>query len=210
MKKTIYVGFDFVKLDPRSVRVDVSSDASFVNGSGIEIQWVFIILRVDRLGKENIAHYGSSRCHHVTCSVVAAVVHALVHAFAQRCVFLETLEKLLGRRIEIEYFEDSFILSSSIASNSTTAERRLQIDFCALRESYRKGKQNKVGWIPGKQNSMDVLTKEILSQNTAEWNLMTAKSMNVRPIGRASKQHTPGMVRLGCLQVPRGGVRANV
>lgn len=144
------------------------------------------------LGKDNIVHYESSRCYRVTRSVMAVEVHALVHEIDHGYVVCKTLDELMGRRIENEAFVDSRTFFNTIATNNTTAERILQIDLCTLMKSYKKGELKKVAWIPGKQNPADVLTKEILSQTTAMWKLMTTNSMNVEPIGRASKEHAPG------------------
>lgn len=88
----------------------VLSSPSRANEVGIERKLKFVILIADRLGKDNIVHYGSSRCHRVTCSVMAAEVHTLVHAFDHWYVICKSLEKLKKRRFEIGAFADSRIL----------------------------------------------------------------------------------------------------
>lgn len=167
MKETIYVSLDFVKLDLGSVRVAVLPDVSFANATGMESQQGLVILTADGLGIDNNVHYGSSRCHRLTRSVMAVEAHALVHTFEHRYVICDPLEDLMGRLIEIEAFVDSSTHFNTLEENNTAAERKLQIDVCALSDSYGKGDLNKMVWITERQNAADVLTKEIVSQNTA-------------------------------------------
>lgn len=56
------------------------------------------------------------------------LVYALVRAFDHGYGICETLEELMGRRIEIQAFVDSRTIFSSIAKNSATAERSSQTD----------------------------------------------------------------------------------
>lgn len=150
VKETNHVVLDPVKLDPGSIQAVVLSDASYANAAEMKSQFGFFILMIDGLGKQNNVHYGSSRCRQVTRSVMAAEVHALVHAFDHRFIIRKTLEELMGRRIEIEAFVNSRTLFNTMSKNSTTTEQRLQITVCALRKSYRKRELKKIGWMLGR------------------------------------------------------------
>lgn len=128
-------------------------------------------------------HYKSSPRNRATRSVRVAEVHALVYAFGQGHCIRRILEELMGRRVENEVFVESRTLVNNNVKNSTTAERRLQIGVGALRKSDRKGELKNVGWIPGKQHAADVLTKEVLSQKTVIWKLLTTNAMYAESIG---------------------------
>lgn len=54
-----------------------------------------------------------------------------------------------------------------ITKSSYSAGRRFQIDVCVLGESHTKGKMRRTEQLSGIDNATDVLTKEILSQNSA-------------------------------------------
>lgn len=113
-------------------------NASFVIAVGMESQLGYVILMTDWQRRANIVHYRSSRCHRVSSSVMAAEVHARVHAFDYGNVICQALVELLRHIIEIEAFVDSCTLFNFVAKNSSTAERWPQINIFALRESHRK------------------------------------------------------------------------
>lgn len=49
---------------------------------------------------------------------MAAYAYALVHGFDIGLVFLEAINELLGRRVELEAFVDSLVLFNVITKNS--------------------------------------------------------------------------------------------
>lgn len=127
------------------VRKVVLLEASFAYATGMESQLGLVTLMADRLGKVNIVHYGSSQCHRVSRSLLAAQVLVLVPAFDHEYVIRETVKRLIGRRIEIEAFVDCRTLFSPIAKKFTMTERRLHIALGALRGIHRKGELKKIG-----------------------------------------------------------------
>lgn len=46
----------------------------------------------------------------------------------------------------------------------------------------------RTGWIPGKENATDVLTKEILPQGTAMWELMKTNVLKLDSVGWALRK----------------------
>lgn len=80
MKGTIHVGFDFVELDPGSVRLVLFSNGSLANEAGMICQWVFVIFMADGFGKHNILHYKCSERHWESQPVMVAEVYALIDA----------------------------------------------------------------------------------------------------------------------------------
>lgn len=95
---------------------------------------------------------------------MAAVVHALGNAFDNGYVICEAREEMLGSSIDIKAYVDSHTFFNVIANDSNKVERGLQINGFASRESYRRGELKKLGWIRGKENAADVLTKKVLSK----------------------------------------------
>lgn len=146
----------------------------------------FVILLEDGPMKVNIFQEGFTRCRTVLRSVLATEVHALFHAFDNGFVVREALEELLGRRAELEYFVDSRTLLNVTAENSITEEPRLQIALCVPKECCRKEKMQRIGWIPYKDDTAEVLTKEILSQNSVMWELVTGNEVGIDAIGWAT------------------------
>lgn len=190
LKRRPEQGLDFVKLHMPSVRVVVISDASFANAPGLKSQLGFVILMADENRTANIVHYGSCRCHRVTRSVMASEVHALIHAVDIGMIVRDALNELLNRNVEMEAFVDSRTLFNVVTKNSNTAERRLQIDIFALRESYKNGELKRIGWIKGNENPADVLTKELLSDASPMSLLMKSNRFNVEPVGWAVRKGT--------------------
>lgn len=135
LKETSDVGLKFIKLDIDTVKVRVLSDAVFCKLTGLKGQIGFIVFMVDGQNHAILVHYGSSRCHRVSRSVMASQGYALVHAFDWAYMHRETLDNVLGRQITLDVFVYSGILLSVIVEDSVTAKRKLPIDVCALTES---------------------------------------------------------------------------
>lgn len=76
-----------------SVRIVVLSDASFDNAVNFNSHLVFVIMMPDIMHHANTVHYGSDRCHRVLRSVMAAEVHALVHAVDMGMLIREAMSK---------------------------------------------------------------------------------------------------------------------
>lgn len=142
-----------------------------------------VIRLADERRKGNVVHYGSSRCHRVTRSVMAAEVHALVLAFDFGYIIRDATEQLLDRRIEMEAFVDSRTLFNVVAKNGSTTERRLQIDIMASKKSYPPEELQKIGWIPGSSIFADGLAKKMILQLTATRKLMTKTNLDVNAVG---------------------------
>lgn len=70
---------------------------------------------------------------------------------------------------------------------SNIAERQLQTVVCYLKESYEKGELRRTGWIPGKENAADVLTKELLSHGSVMWKLIKTNKLRLDPVSCASR-----------------------
>lgn len=122
LKETIEIGLDLVTVDIASVLMAVLWDETFANAVGMKKHQGLVILLTDEQKQANTAHYGSTRRHRVSWSVVAAAVDVLAHAFDIGFVFQEAINKLFGRRVELEAFADSRTLFNLVANNSCKTE----------------------------------------------------------------------------------------
>lgn len=175
--------FTPLKLD--TARLVLISDASFANARGLKSQLGYIIALVDDDGNCNIIHWGSNRCRRIARSVLAAEVHGLVLGFDYVFIIQKLAEELLGRQVKVEAYTDSKTLFNVIAKDGATTERRLQIDIFALKESYERGELSRIGWIPGKSNVADALTKDMIGTSSPLWKLLTTNSIDLQPLGWA-------------------------
>lgn len=90
-------------------------------------------------------HYSSSRCHRVTRSVAAAEEHAPIHAVDVRILVRDLLNEPLRRTAEKKAHVDSRYPFNDVTKNSNTADRPLQINIFAIRESYQKRELKRTG-----------------------------------------------------------------
>lgn len=144
LKDTAELGLEFVELDKTRARLVLVTDASFGNAKELKSHIGFLIMMVDESGACNILHYGSSKCQRVARGVVADELFALVHGFDFAFVMSQLVEDITGLALTLEAIIDSNSVFDVLAKDSATAEKRLQIDIFALRESYSKGELDKI------------------------------------------------------------------
>lgn len=116
------------------------------------------------------------------------------------------VERAFGAKNSNGGFLDSHTLLIIVTKNRNTAEHRLQIDTFPLKENYRRGELKRIGWIPGKQNSVDTLAKDVVSGRLPVWKIMKGKALNVEPIGwviRKEKWKTAAVSMYICV-LPEG------
>ena len=93
---------------------------------------------------------------------MAAELLALVYGFDQAYVIKHTLEKTLSKDIPIDVLIDSRTVFNTEAKGTGTLEKRLLIDVSALHQSHYIGELRSIGWISGKNNPADGLTRDII------------------------------------------------
>lgn len=93
-----------MKIDIKSILGVVLSDVSFPNASGLKNHLGYLVFKVDDDRRATIAHYGSSRCHRLTRSVMVAEVHALIHAVDVGILVQDPLSGIHGRTIKMGAF----------------------------------------------------------------------------------------------------------
>lgn len=115
------MGLSYVHLDLASAKLVLFTDASFANARGLTSQLGYVILMVDKDCRANVIHYGSSRCHRVTRSVLSSELHALVQGFDIAYVLQHLFAELMDRRLEIEAYVDSRSVFDVVAKQGKTA-----------------------------------------------------------------------------------------
>lgn len=183
LKETRTQGLNFTPLNLETVRLVLLSDASFGNAAGLKSQLGYLIMMVDSDDNCNIVHYGSNRCKRVARSVMAAEIQALVLGFDYAFVVKDLIEEILGHHISLDALIDSRTVFNVIAKDAQTAERRLQIDVLALRQSYDAGELERIGWIPGDKNPADSLTKPVLNIRSPLFSIMVTNRFLTKPQG---------------------------
>lgn len=76
------------------------------------------------------------------------------------------------------------------AKGRKSAERRLQIDILALRESYDLGELYRIAWIPGTENPADSLIKPVLTHISPLFKIMRTNLFTLNPEGWAISHET--------------------
>lgn len=80
---------------------------------------------------------------------------------------------------------DSRTVFNVITKDGQTAEKRLQIDVLAIRQSYDAGELDKFSWIPGSINPADALTKSAISLKSPLYSIMSTNVFDINPKGWA-------------------------
>lgn len=87
---------------------------------------------------------------------------------------------ITGQDIPIGAFVDSCTTFNCVAKDGKTMEKRIQIDVNALRESRDRSELRTLGWIPGKLNPTDGVTKnEIPNRNSPLLSLMKQNKIHI-------------------------------
>ena len=119
---------------------------------------------------------------------MAAELLALVYGFDNAFIIQHTLKEVLGKIVPIDAFVDSRTTFNCVAKQSGTAEKRLQIDAAAIRQSYDRGELRCLGWIPGEENPADGLTKCVIPpDNHPLIQIMNTNLVKFKPQGWAEK-----------------------
>lgn len=92
----------------------------------------------------------------------------------------------MGRYIHLETFVDRKKLFNIIANDGRKTKQWLQIDICALWESYAPGELMKLGWIPGGIKPEGAITKQLVSKSLSSWKLMNEGTVKLSRVGWVS------------------------
>lgn len=175
-------GLKFIKLDQKTMKLLVFTDASFANNNDLSSQIGYVIALADATSKANIIHWSSIKCKRVTRSVLASELYAMTHGFDIAAALKSTLDQALRITLPLVLCTDSKSLYDCLVKLGTTQEKRLMIDIICLRQSYERREIAEVKWIDGNTNPADAMTKskactalkELIDNNkvnieTVEW-----------------------------------------
>lgn len=115
-------GFNFIKIDMKSMRVVVLFDASSALAPGLQWYIGCVVLMADGQQRAIVVHFGSIRCHRVSWSGMAAEVHEFIHAVDIGMLVRDVLKKVKMRNIDRKAFVESRTLLNKIKKKSNNAE----------------------------------------------------------------------------------------
>jgi len=173
-------GLTYVKLDKKTLRLYVFTDASFANNKDLSSQIGYILVLADATNKANIIHWTSIKCKRVTRSVLASELYAMAHGFDIGAAIKATVEQLLQIELPLVLCTDSRSLYDCLVKLGTTREKRLMVDIMCLRQSYERREITEVKWIDGKSNPADSMTKS--KATTALKDLIDTNQLNLRVV----------------------------
>jgi hypothetical protein len=171
-------GLTMVKLDLKTLRLFVFTDASFANNKDLSSQIGYVIVLADDKDNANVIHWSSTKCKRVTRSVLASELYAMVAGFDTGFVLKATIEKLLNIKLPMTICTDSNSLYQCLVRLGTTQEKRLMIDVMCLRQAYEQRLIAEVKWIDGNSNPADAMTKS--KANSALRDLINTNKLDVR------------------------------
>ena len=153
-------GLRFIRLDPKSLRLMVFTDASFANNKDLSSQIGYVVVLADATNQANILHWSSIKCKRVTRSVLASELYAMAHGFDIGAAIKSTIEAISNTRLPLVLCTDSKSLYDCLVKLGTTQEKRLMVDLMCLRQAYERREIAEVRWIDGNSNPADAMTKE--------------------------------------------------
>ena len=173
IRKTVSddVSLKFPKLDLKSLKLEVHSDASYNNLPNGGSQGGFIILLCDSSGKAAPIQWQSRRIKRVVKSTLAAECLALEEAadYAYYVKSMVTEVLALPTDIELNCYIDNKSLDDVItSSNNVKEDKRLIQDISLIKEMMFKEEINSVSLVESKKNLADVLTKRGASSQLLE------------------------------------------
>jgi hypothetical protein len=141
----------------------------------------YIILLVDSNGRCAFIDNGSVKSKRVCRSVIAAELYACAHAYDIGIAVKHSLDRILGRSVDIVQFTDSLTLFDCLVTCCGTSERRLQIDIAVLRQALTSKELSNVACIRTMFNPSDGLTRA----RTCDFlNALLRTHVLVHPIGK--------------------------
>lgn len=148
------------------VRVVFSTDSLFSNARNLRRQLGYVLLMVYKYDRYNIVDYASNRCKREARCFIVSGAHSRVAWFDFSYVVRHMTEETQGHTMDLGTYVDSLTLFNFITKECWTAERRLNIDILALKESFAQGQLWCIVYISEKSNPTDALIKQVLSKST--------------------------------------------
>lgn len=111
-------------------------------------------------------------------------MHALMLGLDHANVDRDIVPGILDHEVPLDVYVDMKTEFYALEKQGKTGEKHLKIDIHTLRQSYDRGELARVGWIHGKANPADAVTKQETSLiGTPLWDLMMDGQLRIHPIG---------------------------
>lgn len=149
------------KLNIETLRLIGFSDASFGSNRDLSSQLGYVVFLGDDSSNVVPIIFKSYKARRVTKSPMSAEVIAFADMFDAAVALKTELQWILGRTIPVQLFTDSLCLFKIISKGSRTSEKRTMIDVAAAREGFRDMHISDIGFVRGKDNCADGLTKKM-------------------------------------------------
>jgi hypothetical protein len=159
LKKIPDLPLRFPKLELSTLRLKLYSDASYANSADCSSQLGYIIFLVDGNGTCQPLFWSSHKSRQVTRSVIGNETMALANAFDMAHALKHDIETIIKQNVPIVILTDSLSLFDVIAKATTTAEKRLMIDLCVVKQALERSEVDTIGFVRSEYNPTDVLTK---------------------------------------------------
>jgi hypothetical protein len=92
----------------------------------------------------------------VARSVLGREKMALADAFDMKYALKHDIEMIMKQNIPIVILTDSLSLFDVITKATTTAEKRLMIDLCVVKQAYECSEVDTIGFVRSEYNPADV------------------------------------------------------
>jgi hypothetical protein len=176
LRKTASFTLTYPKLDINLLTLKVYTDASYANNYDGSSQLGYIIFLAEATRKCQPIVWPSHKSRCVTRSVLGSETMAFADGFDAAYSLKHDLQTILKRSVDILMYTDSLSLFDVITKSSTTAEKRLMIDFMVVREAYDRMEIAQLVFLRTNWNPADALTK--LSRNTYLETILTTGTID--------------------------------
>ena len=153
----------FPKLDEKSLKVIVYTDASFGNlNDGVDSMGANIVFLADKGDKCFPLDWTANKVKRVVKSTIAAETLALANGLDNAIFTRRLVAEMLGieeKQIPVEAVVDNKSCIDAIYSTSLVEDKRLRREISSIQELLQTCEIKSVKWVPGKKQLCDVLTK---------------------------------------------------
>lgn len=147
------------KLDDKTLRLVGFSDASFANNRNLSTQLGYIILLTDAHGNCVPVLFNSYNSKRINRSKMEGEVIAFADMSHAMVTHNNKLNRLILRRVPLQFLTDPKCLFDVISKGSRTSEKRLMLDTAAAHEKFRTADVSDIGLVRSEDNLADDLTK---------------------------------------------------
>jgi hypothetical protein len=91
--------------------------------------------------------------------VLGSETMALADAFDMAYALKHNIETIIKQNVPIVILTDSLSLFDVITKATTTADKRLMIDLCVVKQAYERSEVDTIGFVRSEYNPADVLRK---------------------------------------------------